>query len=169
MTVQPPSPGPDDEAPLDEAPLDEAPLDEAPLDDSDEEALSWDGPGSDATYVEGPAVKRAVATPVAVAEDDPLEPPATSSLLLVTYGIIAGVFALYTVGWFTSVQRTAIVMSDSFAQVMYELGEALAVAAPPVWFAVVLVLTRDRKPNVRLLWLLLGLLLLVPVPFVLGS
>jgi hypothetical protein len=152
MTVLPPQPGPDDDP---------------PVDDSDEEALSWDGPGSDATYVEGPAVKRAVAPPLAA--EPATEAPVTSSLLLVTYGIVAGAFALYTVGWFTTVQRASVLMVDPLAQFMYELGEALAVAAPPVWFGVVYVLTRDSRPLVRLLWLLLGLVLLVPVPLVLGS
>jgi hypothetical protein len=113
-------------------------------------------PGSE----EQPGEDRADAASVA--------PLPASSFLLVSYGILGGVYALYTVGWITTVLRSSISFSDLLGEFMYQLGEFFAIAAAPVWFAAVFVFTRNAKPLVRLLWLLLGLVLLVPVPFVLG-
>ena len=160
MTVQPPREPPSD-------------------DDDNEEALNWDSSSRDASYVEGPApVKQAVAgsagSPAPVdaveVEDDTDEAPAapTSSFLLVSYGIIAGIFLLYAIGWFTSVRRGSYVDPSVLGTFMTGLGQVLAVVAAPVWFGAVFVLTRHSKPITRLLWLLLGLVLLVPVPFVMG-
>jgi hypothetical protein len=158
-------------------------------DDADEaeEALSWDTGISDASYVEGPkparVKKRAVAEPADALEPEDASGPAdarepvdettreeapTSSILLVTYGIIAGIFVLYAIGWFTTVRRSSYIDPTALGAVMSVLGEILAVAAAPVWFGGVFVLTRNSKPLTRLLWLLLGLVLLVPIPFLLG-
>lgn len=157
-----------------------------PRDDADdldeaEEALSWDTSIRDASYVEGPKpVARAstgaaaeAAEPASVAEPaeavDPVDPETpTSSILLVTYGIVAGIFLLYAIGWFTTVRRSSYIDPSVLGAFMSILGDVLAVAAAPIWFGGVFLLTRHSKPIVRLLWLLLGLVLLVPVPFVLG-
>ena len=167
-----------------------------PDDDADdaEEALTWDASSRDASYVEGPAPVRGTtagrastgsatgagaadgtgpATGANSATESPAtdvdaEPAPTSSFLLVTYGILGGVYALYAVGWITTVLRNSISFPDLLSEIMYQLGEFLAIASAPVWFAAVFVFTRNSKPLVRLLWLLLGLILLVPVPFVLG-
>ena len=152
-------------------------------DDGDDEALSWDGE-SDSSHVAGPKPVRekpARAKPARVAKpgrasvavvdethDDDDEPQPTSSVLLVAYGIVAGVYALYTVGWATTIFRGSGTMSTLLGEIMFQFGEFLAIAAAPLWFASVLFLTRGRRPALRLLWLLVGLLLLVPVPFVLG-
>jgi hypothetical protein len=152
-------------------------------DDGDDEALSWDGE-SDSSHVAGPKPVRekpARAKPARVAKpgrasaavvdethDDDDEPQPTSSVLLVAYGIVAGVYALYTVGWATTIFRGSGTMSTLLGEIMFQFGEFLAIAAAPLWFASVLFLTRGRRPSLRLLWLLVGLLLLVPVPFVLG-
>ena len=159
-----------------------------PTDDADdaEEALTWDASSRDASYVEGPAPVRGTAAgrastgpatgegpatgadPADEAPATDAEPAPTSSFLLVTYGILGGVYALYAVGWITTVLRNSISFPDLLSEIMYQLGEFLAIASAPVWFAAVFVFTRNSKPLVRLLWLLLGLILLVPVPFVLG-
>jgi len=152
-------------------------------DDGDDEALSWDGE-SDSSHVAGPKPVRekpARAKPARVAKpgrasvavvdethDDDDEPQPTSSVLLVAYGIVAGVYALYTVGWATTIFRGSGTMSTLLGEIMFQFGEFLAIAAAPLWFASVLFLTRGRRPALRLLWLLVGLLLLVPVPFVMG-
>jgi hypothetical protein len=52
---------------------------------------------------------------------------------------------------------------------MYQFGEFLAIVSPLVWFATVLLLTRDSKPISRLLWLLLGVVVLIPWPFLLSG
>jgi hypothetical protein len=151
-------------------------------DDGAEEALSWDGE-TDASHVAGPKPdrrragrQRADRTPRATApayvaptdDDVPAPPAATGSLLLVTYGIVAGAYALYTAGWLTSVLRSTLTLDTLLGEILYQFGEFLAISSAPLWFAAVIVLTRGRRPIVRLAWLLVGLVLLVPVPFVLG-
>jgi len=151
-------------------------------DDDAEEALNWDSSSRDASYVEGPAPVRQgeAAPPAAVraqgasaggAADASDAPPAvvpTSPFLLVTYGIVAGIFLLYAIGWFTSVRRGSYVDPSVLGTFMTGLGQVLAVVAAPVWFGAVFLLTRHSKPISRLLCLLLGLVLLVPIPFVMG-
>jgi len=157
------------------------PVDESA--DGDDEALSWDGE-SDSSHVAGPKPLRekpARAKPArpakpgrasAVAGDGQVEadadPRPTSSLLLLAYGIIAGVYALYTVGWATTVLRATGTMTNLFAEIMFQFGEFLAIAAAPLWFASVLYLTRGRRPAQRLIWLLVGLVLLVPIQYATG-
>lgn len=152
-----------------------------PRDDADlesEEALTWDGE-RDASHVAGPDPRgakpvrpgsarsgaRSGAADVAAVDEAPV---ATSSFLLVTYGIVAGVYGLYTIGWITSVLRGGGTMSTVLGEVMFQFGEFLAIASAPLWFASTFFLTRGRKPIVRLAWLIVGLVLLVPIPFVLG-
>jgi hypothetical protein len=146
--------------------------------DEDDEALTWAG-GRDPSHYETPEPtvqkpsKRAkpdAATDDAEAdqpEDDDIS-PSMSSVLLVTLGIFAGVFALYTVGWFVSVQRFVYFALGPLEQFVFDAQEWLAVLAAPLWFALALLLTRGRKPAVRLIWLLIGAIVLIPWPFVLG-
>jgi hypothetical protein len=154
-----------------------------PDDDSDAEAaFTWDGE-TDASHVAGPKPQRArkpgrpepEPAPRTVAEAPAGSAPAdaaaatpASSFLLVTYGILAGAYALYAIGWLASILRSTLTLDNLLSEIMYQLGEFLAIAAAPLWFASVFFLTRGRRPIVRLLWLLVGLVLLVPVPFVLG-
>ena len=91
--------------------------------------------------------------------------------LLVSYGILAGAYLLYTVGWIASVQRynaTVVTSSEPLNAFMFGLGQILAILAPALWFAATLLLTRGRKPVIRLLVLLVGLAAVVPWPFALG-
>lgn len=153
--------------------------------ESDDDALSWGGE-SDSSHVEGPKAAKpararrgkagrpadadaASAVDVAVQDEIDDEPRPTSSALLVAYGIVAGVYALYTTGWIITILRSTGTMATLLGEIMYQFGEFLAIAASPLWFAATFFLTRGRRPVVRLLWLVAGLVLLVPVPFVLGA
>ena len=134
-----------------------------PADDADdEEALSWAG-DRDTTHVDAPA-------PEIVVVELPAEDaaPRTSSLALITYGVLAGVYLLYTLGWVTSVTRTTLPVYDLLSGIMYQFGQFLAIASPAFWLTAAIVLTRDRKPVVRLLWVVLGLVVVAPWPFLLG-
>ena len=160
-----------------------APGDDDELDASDE-ALNWDGE-RDASHVAGPQPARTkpakqnkagASTGSATdgrastgsATDGSATDGPTSSFLLVTYGIVAGVYGLYTVGWITTVLRGGGTMSTILGEVMFQFGEFLAIASAPLWFASAFYLTRGSRPVVRLAWLIAGLVLLVPIPFVLG-
>lgn len=130
--------------------------------DPDDDALSW-GDETDPTHVDArPAVQQDATGNASVA-------PTTSSTMLVVYGIFGGAYLLYVAGWIIAVQRDTITMPTLFAEIMYQLGEFLAIASPAIWVGAVLLLTADRRPPVRVLWLLLGLILVAPWPFILGG
>jgi hypothetical protein len=100
--------------------------------------------------------------------DAPTDKVAMSSPALVGLGILAGVYLLYTIGWVIGVGRLTNPFSDPLAQFMFSLGTWLAIAAPAVWFASSYWLTRGR-PRLRWTWLILGVLLLAPLPFIAGT
>ena len=91
-----------------------------------------------------------------------------SSVALVGMGIVAGMYLLYSVGWFIGVARIEQTIGDPVAEFMFTLGAWLAVAAPIVWFGVTYWLTTSR-PRARLAWLLIGVVVLVPFPFIIGA
>ncbi len=142
--------------------------------DPDEDALSW-GNETDSTHIDAPspvagkAAKAEVKTELVI---DPAPKPATSSLQLVSYGVLAGAYLIYTIGWVVSIQRLNAVQaasSEVLNAIMFGLGEVLAMASPAIWFGAAFLLTRGRKPIVRLLWILVGLVAVLPWPFVLGA
>lgn len=128
--------------------------------DPDDEALSW-GDETDPTHIDAPAEERA---PV-----DASDAPATSSAMLVIYGIFAGAYLLFIVGWIIAVQRDTYTQASLLAEIMYQFGEFLAIASPAIWLGAVLLFTRGGRALTRVLWLLAGLLLLAPWPFILGA
>lgn len=128
--------------------------------DPDDDALSW-GDEHDPTHIDAPAE-----TQVAAERTDA---PATSSTMLVVYGIFGGAYLLYLVGWIIAVQRDTITLPTLFGEIMYQFGEFLAIASPALWIGTVLLLTAGRKPTVRLLWMALGLVVVAPWPFILGG
>lgn len=149
--------------------------------DRDDEALTWEG-DDDAVLAPG---WRQVGSPVAspmqrselneAATDrsaesalvDEAERAQLSSPALVVLGVFAGIYLLYTVGWVVVATRSSVALPSPVAQFMYALGVWLAAAAAPAWFGVVLWLTRGRL-RVRMLWLAAGVIILVPIPFVVG-
>jgi hypothetical protein len=138
--------------------------------DPDEEALSWAG---DSQLDLPPRAGAASDEDSDQAGADAAEPTdarsATGSVLLVLYGIIGGIYLLYTVGWVIAITRDPFSMATLFAEIMSQFGEFLAIAAPAVWMAATFWLTRGRSTVTRVGWLLAGVLLLVPVPLVLGG
>jgi hypothetical protein len=135
--------------------------------DDDDAALAW--AGDENAVAATPAAEPAEARIVEVA------PPAAKAqmpaALLVTYGILAGAYLIYTLGWVFTVQRynaQFLTSPEPLNAFMFGLGEILAMLAPALWFAATLLLTRGRKPVIRLLVLLAGLIAVLPWPFVLG-
>ena len=142
---------------------------------ADDDALSWGGE-TDPSHVDGPVVSPpAVERPVVERVETPAEladPKQIPAALLITYGILGGVYLIYTIGWVTTVvryQAVRIPFTDPLSEIMFQLGEFLAIASPALWFAAVFLLSRGRKPLVRLLWILVGLVAVLPWPFVLGA
>jgi hypothetical protein len=132
-------------------------------DDPDDDALSW-GDETDPTHVDArPAVQQDATGDASAA------PPATSSTMLVVYGVFGGAYLLYIVGWIIAVRRDTYTQGSLLSEIMYQFGEFLAIASPAVWIGAVLLLTRESRATARVLWLMAGLLLLAPWPFILGG
>ena len=139
--------------------------------DENDEALTWVG-GRDPSHYETPEPKapkpsKKVAAPPE--EDDAELPPPMSAPVLVSLGILGGIYLLYTVGWFISWQRFLYASNDELELAGFHVQQILAIIAPALWFVVTMLLTRERKPAIRLLWLLVGAVALVPWSFVFGS
>lgn len=141
--------------------------------DPDDDALAWAGdePVRRAPTPAGSNASRSDVAAVRVGN----EPVETSQFkrsipapLLITYGVIAGVYLIYTIGWVITVAQGAPARATVFDDIMLRVQQGLAVASPAIWFGAVLLLTRGRKPLVRLVWLLVGLAIVIPWPTLLG-
>ncbi|WP_165066487.1 hypothetical protein [Marisediminicola senii] len=152
--------------------------------DDTDDALSWGDGADDPSHVDGtrgsaidaPATRvdgdgGAAASTAAQANGTVTAPHAAvgASVLLVAYGILGGVYLLYSIGWIIAVQRDGFSAGNILFDVMYQLGQFLAIAAPIGWATATLLFTRDRAPLARVLWLLAGIVLLAPWPFILGG
>lgn len=151
-------------------------------DHDDDEALTWAG-GRDPSHYETPVAKVTTpakpmkpgksATPAPVSEAEPEPEPderiATSALMLVCLGILGGIDALYTLGWYVSWQRLLYADPDYLEFTAFHIQQVLAILAPPLWFGAAIYFTRGRRPAIRLLWLVIGALALVPWSFTFGQ
>lgn len=151
--------------------------------ENDDDALSWEG-DDDPTLAPGwkrvgNAVSATDASPEAAATADDGEEAAetadddapavrrqTGSAELLILGVLAGVYLLYTVGWLLTAVRTDAPGTSVVGDAMYTLGLWLAVLAPALWFGLAYAVV--SRPSRRLLWLIAGAIVLVPLPFVLG-
>ncbi|MFB2599198.1 hypothetical protein ACEXQE_15500 [Herbiconiux sp. P17] len=91
-----------------------------------------------------------------------------SSPALIGMGILGGVYLLYTIGWIVSFSRYQTPLTVDFSVVSYRITLALAIAATPLWFVGTLLLTQAKDIRFRFLWLVIGVLVLVPWPFLMG-
>lgn len=155
----------------------------------DDDALSWDGdddptldvgtrPAPDPEPAAEPLALPDGYTAVGRGSDEvgridadgtvtmPGEPAPLGNVMLVSLGILGGVYALFTIGWVIGGLRLEGTAQFLVSPVGYRFAFWLAVIAPALWFATVYLLTRLSKPWLRLVWLIGGLALLVPWPFV---
>jgi hypothetical protein len=98
----------------------------------------------------------------AEAETEPL-----SSAGLIAFGVFGGIFLLYTVGWLVTYIRNPTDPSG-LAGIVQNAQNVLAIAAPPLWFIVTLLLGARRRVPVRITWLAIGVVVLLPWPFLTG-
>ncbi|HET6673056.1 MAG TPA: DNA polymerase III subunit gamma/tau [Agromyces sp.] len=154
--------------------------------DPDDDALRWEGdddptlaPGwkavgrpvpvdgsTDDVQTDGPVRAAGTAeTDVDTIEDaDAARQPGSTELVVL--GVLGGVYLLYAIGWLIAATTAPPQLADPLAQFMYSLGRWLAAAAPVLWFATVFWLAAGHR-QARLLWLIAGAVLLVPLPFLL--
>ena len=134
-------------------------------------SASVTGPVSEPVYAalpDGWSVKGPTAAIEADAAARSAERSPMSSFTLISLGVFGGIYLLFTIGWFIGVSRIDNPLGDALANFMFSLGTWLAVAAPVAWFAVTLWLTPTR-PRGRILWLLLGVVLLAPLPLLVSG
>lgn len=98
-----------------------------------------------------------------------------SNLTLVLYGVFGGMYLLYTVGWFFIAQyfanANAVTASTSgiIGGILQIIVFWAAALAPVGWFATTLVLSRTRHAWFLPVALMLGLVVLVPLPLFVGG
>lgn len=148
-----------------------------------DDALSWEGDDDHPDQKRGPDAVQESVLPEgwkAVGKDsatveysdsdgvilDSHEAPALSTPMLLLAGIVGGIYLLYTIGWIIGGFRLQVGALFLVPTVMYQVGIWAAVLAPALWFTAVWLLTRQSASWQRILWLLGGVALLVPWPFV---
>ena len=149
----------------------------------DDDALSWDGdddPTLDTGAPRHPAAKlaadtstprrrmprprrtrTATAAPPAEEERAPM-----GNAMLITLGVLAGFYVIFTIGWMIGGLRLQGYAAYLVIDIMFQGSFWLAVLAPALWFSTVFLLTRRSASWVRMLLLVAGAILLVPWPFV---
>jgi hypothetical protein len=126
----------------------------------DDAALHWEGDDAPETPV------ATQATPAKVERVEPAK-PAQSSFFLVMYGVLAGIYLIYTVGWLVGMHHVASTGGSALAVIAAAVAQGLALASPTLWFLTALHLTRKRSAVSRLLALISGLIVVLPWPFIL--
>jgi hypothetical protein len=82
--------------------------------------------------------------------------------------IFGGLYAVWSLAWVLGIAQTPTQPASSLLDaIMFEFGEFLAMVASPIWFGVVWWLTTESRVVVRVVWLVLGLVLLVPLSLIL--
>ncbi|GAA1470383.1 DNA polymerase III subunit gamma/tau [Microbacterium thalassium] len=94
------------------------------------------------------------------------EPAHTGNATLVTIGVLAGIAAMWTIGWVIGGLRLQGTAEFLVSPLAYIPSLWLAALAPAIWFGAVWLLTRRSRAWVRVSWLVAGAVLLVPWPFV---
>lgn len=101
-------------------------------------------------------------------EDENSQKREISSGALVLFGLVGGLYLLFTFVWFSWANAAAQVAASttevSAWSVLQQTIYWIAPFAPALWFVTVLVLCRGAKVRWIMLWLLLGAVLLVPLP-----
>ncbi|BDZ46103.1 hypothetical protein [Naasia aerilata] len=78
----------------------------------------------------------------------------------------AVVYLAETAGWVVAALRNPFAPEGLLPVLLYGVGQLLAVLAPVAWFALCVRLA--PASGVRLRWLIAGLILLAPLPLVVG-
>jgi hypothetical protein len=132
-------------------------------DDDDAAALSWAGDEE-----QGRAAPRlGESDPVAVApEAAQEEAPGSRGRSAATVAFVVP-YLVIAIGWIFAVQQLTSGSASLFGEILWQFGEFSAMLAAPLWFAATLTLTKTHRPRVRVGWLAIGFVVLLPWPLVL--
>lgn len=89
-----------------------------------------------------------------------------SSLALVSMGIFAGIYLLFSVAWLITALRNPTAIADPLGNTMFQLGMWLSVASPALWFIAVVVIWKNMGVVKQMLWLATGVVVLIPWPYI---
>jgi hypothetical protein len=128
----------------------------------DAEALSW-GDESDATYVDAPQ-NAVISSKVKPRRERPHDSDASGSL--VGMGVFGGLYLLYTVAWLISGTLLPVSVGSPVADAFAEVLRVVAIMAPALWFVGTLWLGQRNSTRSRFIWLIIGVLVLIPWPFI---
>lgn len=93
-----------------------------------------------------------------------------SAGMLVALGLLGGVYLLYTYVWFSwasyysEVNAAIAESSGSLGSVLQQATFWATPLAPILWFLAALRLNRGKRARTLLIWLLVGVVVLVPLP-----
>ena len=147
----------------------------------DDDALSWDGDDDPTLDTGAPASAAKPGAGTSTPQPDAATAPPSNSeaapptaeerapmgnAMLITIGVLAGFYAIFTVGWVIGGLRLRDAAHYAVADVAFQGPLWLSVLAPALWFSTVYLLTRGTESWMRLMWLVVGAILLVPWPFV---
>ena len=101
-------------------------------------------------------------------DPEPLEPQKPVRHNPVFLAVFGGLYAVWSLSWILGVAAAPTQPASSLLDaVMYQFGEFLAIIAPPLWFGATWWLSEGLDIKTRISWLVVGLVLLLPLPLVL--
>jgi len=123
---------------------------------------------------QGAAPEAEIADAEAAADDE--SRPQFSAGMLVLLGVLGGLFLLYTIVWFSWAKYYTAAKHDEWVVTMGSFGAVLqtilfwvASAAPALWFLTALSLNRGGRIRNLMIWILIGAILLMPLPMFAGG
>jgi hypothetical protein len=133
----------------------------------DDDALRWEGDEDRLTTgaPESPA-RRTSKTKEESSDSESTEKTGLSSLALVSMGVFAGIYLLFTVAWLITALRNPTAIADVLGNTMFQLGMWLTVLAPALWFIAVAVIWKNMGVLKQMLWLTVGVVALIPWPYI---
>lgn len=91
------------------------------------------------------------------------------SVVLVFYGFVAGWMALYTLGWVVVAAKSWVFGTNApLLDILTDLMLVLMSISPLLWMLTAIVATRGKRMVWTALWLLIGIVLLLPWPYLIA-
>lgn len=138
------------------------------MSNSENDALSWAG-DEDRLSSSAPTKKAredASASPLSSPEGGVSQSKSMGSIELVSYGILAGIYLLFSIAWLITALSNPTEFADPLGNVMFVFGLWLTVLAPAAWFGAVLLFGRGKSLALRMTFLILGVIVFIPWPYI---